>query len=61
MAAILANRPANRANSLKTADTEPVARGFIPDGLRSSSKTCYFGESGKPRSEDLRLLRSRSG
>jgi hypothetical protein len=39
----------------------PVVRGFIPDGLRSSPKTCNQILSDIPSVSDLRLLRSRSG
>jgi hypothetical protein len=35
----------------------PVARGFIPDGLRSSPKTIHR----RPHAQVLRLLRSPSG
>ena len=38
-----------------------VVRGFIPDGLRSSPKTNHRECSELPRTQDLRLLRSRSG
>jgi len=42
-------------------NTEPVVRGFIPDGWRSRPKTCNRGLSIEPGAMVLRLLRSRSG
>jgi hypothetical protein len=39
----------------------PVVRGFIPDGLRSSPKTCNHIFSDIPSVSGLRLPRSRSG
>jgi hypothetical protein len=39
----------------------PVARGFIPVGVRSGPETNHRGVSGKPRAMVLRLLRSRAG
>ena len=42
-------------------DRTPVARGFIPVGLRSSPKTIQLGLSGKIRLQGLALLRSPAG
>jgi len=39
----------------------PVARGFIPAGLRSSPKTCHHSFYRHTACEQLRLLRSRAG